>query len=209
MGKNVKRRGVGALLVGLAASGLTAAALTTGALGAFTASILNDTNTLGSGVLIMREQLSDGSIVCESTDGGTINSNSATCSTINKYGGVLEMSPTGDPVSTSVIIENIGTATAQTFTLTAGACTQSNNGTYNGTATDFCSMVNVRILEDGVSIYDGTAAALAGTTLTSLAHPVPPNMPFTYTFEVSIDETADNTYQGLQASQPLTWTFTA
>lgn len=202
-----RRRGVGALVVGLAASVLTAAALTTGALGAFTASILNDTNTVGTGTIVMRE--TRGSDVCESTDGGSISTNSASCSTINKYGGNLEMSPTGNPVTTTVVIENIGTGTAQDFTLTGGTCTQSNNGTLNGTATDFCSKVIVKIYEDSALIYDGTAADLDGRVLTTLAHPVPPNMPFTYDIEVSIDSSAGNAYQGLQASQPLTWTFTA
>lgn len=206
MSNRKRSRGVGALVVGLAASVLTAAALTTGALGAFTASILNDTNTAGTGAIVMRETY--GSEVCESTDGGSITTNSATCTSINKYGGNLDMSPTGDPVSTTVVIENIGTGTAQTFTLTGGTCTQSNNGTLNGTATDFCSKVLVKIYEDGALIYDGTATGLNGLVL-DLAHPIPPNMPFSYTFEVSIDETADNTYQGLQALQPLTWTFTA
>lgn len=205
MASTHKKRGVAAAVVGLAASVLTAAALTTGALGAFTAQILNDTNTAGTGTLTMREE--SGANTCDSTDGTTIDGNSATCTDINKYGGDLTMSPTGDPVQTTVVITNTGTIDADEFTLTAGACTQADNGTVNGSATDFCSVLLVTITRGGSQVYSGTAAGLASQelTLTTLGA----GETATFIFSTSIDDAAGNEYQGLRASQPLTWKFTA
>lgn len=50
--------------------------------------------------------------------------------------------------------------------------------------------------------------ATAFTAAQSLA-PLAAGVTATYAFSVSLDASATNTYQGLQASQPLTWTFGA
>lgn len=204
-----KKRGLGAALVGLGATAMTVAALGAGTLGAFNASITNNANKAGTGVLTMQEINSDGSTICNSTDGGSVSTNSANCSTINKYGGSMTMSPNSAPAVTTITIKNTGTVSATSFTLSPGACTQSANGTINGTATDFCTKLKVKIVSGATTVFDGTAAGLASGGAITLPGPVAAGSSVPFTFTVSIDSTAGNTYQGLQASQPLTWTFAA
>lgn len=204
-----RKRGLAAVLIGVAGTGMTVAAMASGTLGAFTASITNTTNTAGTGALTMQETNADGSVVCNSTDGGSANTNSANCSTINKYGGSMTMSPNGSPVTTTINIKNTGTEAASAFTLTPGACTQSNNGSVNGSATDFCKKLMVKIVSGSTTVYNGSADALASGGVISLPAPVAAGASVPFTFTTSIDSSAGNTYQGLAASQPLTWTFSA
>ena len=199
-----------ALIAGVGAAALLALSLT-GTLSGFAASITNSSNTAASGTLVMQEQNAAGSVTCSSTDGGTVSTNAATCSTINKFGGSTTMTP-GNTVTTSIAIKNTGTAAASTFTLTPGTkCTPSANGTTNGSATDICAKMNLKITSGAATIYTGTLAGFASTTASSLTLPAAPaagvSVPFT--FAVTLDSSADNTYQGLAASVPMTWTFTA
>jgi hypothetical protein len=176
---------------------------------AFVASINNSANTAASGVLYMREQNSGATVTCLSTDGGTISTNSSTCSTINKFGGSTTMVP-GTTVSTLVNITNMGTVSANTFTLTpAATCTQSNNGTPNGSATDICAKMNVVITSGATTVFTGTLATLAGHAAFTLGTPVVAGSTVPFTFAVTLDSTAGNTYQGLAASLPLSWSFTS
>lgn len=176
---------------------------------AFVASINNSTNTAASGVLFMREQNSGATVTCLSTDGGTISTNASTCSTINKFGGSTTMVP-GSTISTLVNITNMGTVSASTFTLTPGAtCTQSNNGTPNGSAIDLCSKMNVVITSGATNIFTGTLATLANHAAFTLGTPVAAGAVVPFTFAVTLDSTAGNTYQGLAAAMPLTWSFTS
>jgi len=203
----------------------TPAAITTGVLGAallslsmtgtmsgFVASITNSTNTAGAGVLTMQETTTSGTAVtCSSTDGGGVSVNTATCTTINKFGGNLAMVP-GTPSTTSIAITNSGTIAASTFTLTPGAaCVQSNNGPVNGSATDLCAKLSVVITSGATTVFSGTAATLAGAPASAFTMPAAPaagaSIPFTFT--VTLADTAENAYQGLAASLPLTWTFTS
>jgi hypothetical protein len=111
-------------------------------------------------------------------------------------------------VVTTVNIKNIGTVPANTFTLTPGAtCTQSNNGALNGTATDFCAKLGVVITSGSTAVFNGTAATLAGAAPITLATPVLPGASVPFTFTTTLSSAAGNTYQGLAASLPLTWTF--
>ncbi|MBI4901740.1 MAG: hypothetical protein HY829_14875, partial [Actinobacteria bacterium] len=92
------------------------------------------------------------------------------------------------------------------FSLTPGACAQSKPSAATGSATDLCAKLHVKITTGGTTVYDGSADAFkTAQQLTPLAV----GASAAYTFTVSLDSTADNTYQGLQASQPLTWTFQA
>ncbi|MCM3613228.1 hypothetical protein M3672_02090 [Microbacterium enclense] len=175
---------------------------------AFTAQIENTVNTAGSGTLIMQESDSTGNVICESTDNS---SNSATCSTINKYGGTLTMTP-GQTVTTSISIKNIGTAGASSFTLTPGSCTQSANGTPTGSATDMCSKMTLVVTSGSTTIYSGSLSAFAsgvdilsklGTTSVAPSATVP------FSFAVTLPSGLGNAYAGLQVSQPLTWNFSA
>jgi hypothetical protein len=183
-----------------------------GTLSGFVASITNSTNTAASGALTMQEQNSGATVTCSSTDGGSVSTNTATCATINKFGGSTTMIP-GQTVTTPITIKNTGSVTANTFTLTPGStCTQSNNGTLNGTALDLCSKMTVVITNTTASpnttLYSGTLAGLASGG--AIALPTAAAGATTgFTFAVTLPATAGNTYQGLAASLPLTWTFSS
>ncbi|MDQ4504393.1 hypothetical protein [Sinomonas sp. ASV322] len=168
---------------------------------AFTASIANS-NSAGSGTVSLQE--TSGATVCNSTDGGSISTNSATCTTINKYGGNLAMVP-GQAVTTTVTFTNAGTSPIQNFTLTPGSCTQSTNGTVNGTAIDLCSKLQLTIASGATTVFSGTATSFAASPAISLAAPLAAGGTQSYTFTVTLDSAAGNTYQGLKASQPMTW----
>ena len=183
-------------------------------LAAFTASITNSVNTAAAGTVIMEEKNAAGTVTCLSTDGtgNNVATNTATCATINKYGGSTTMVP-GQTVSTTVTIRNTGTAAATGFTLAPGTCTQSGNVT--GSATDLCAKLGVVITQtvggttSTISPASSTLTSLASGGALTLAAPVAPNATVTFTFAVTLAAASGNTYQGLAASQPLVWTFTA
>lgn len=182
-----------------------------GTLSGFVASITNANNSAASGSLVMEEKSTGTNpVTCLSTDGGSVSTNTATCSTINKFGGSTTMIP-GQSVSTAITIKNVGTVAANTFTLTPGAtCSQSVNAAagFSGSATDFCSKLNVVISSGGTNVFTGTAASLAGSAVKSLSTaPVAPGTSTPFTIAVTLDQSAGNTYQGLSASLPLTWSF--
>ena len=71
---------------------------------------------------------------------------------------------------------------------------------------DLCTKLKVVISSGGTSLYSGFASALtAPITLTVPA--ANSGITVSVTFTVSVDGTADNTFQGTSASQPLTWTL--
>ncbi|MFC5064465.1 hypothetical protein [Actinomycetospora atypica] len=192
----------------------------TNTLSAFVASITNSNDTAATGSLVLQETGATGGAACNSTDGaGGISDNAyATCTTFNKYGGSTTMTPsnaagTTNTVSTTVNFKNTGTVAANAFTMAFGACTQSNNGAANGSATDFCSKLHVKVVSGTTTVQaDTTAAALANTTVTLPASLIPAansgtTVPFTFT--TYIDNSAGNAYQGLQASQPITWSISS
>lgn len=193
------------------ATSIAAAALLSvsmsGTLSGFVASITNSNNTAASGTLVMEEKSTGTTpVTCLSTDGGSVSTNTATCSTINKFGGSTNMTP-GQTITTAITIKNAGTVAANTFTLTPGAtCAQTTNGTLSGTATDFCSKVKVVITSGATEIFNGTAATLAGSAAKSLGA-VAAGVSTPFSIAVTLDSAANNTYQGLSASLPLTWSF--
>ena len=189
---------------GIVASTLLATS-TTGTLAGFTAAITNSANTAGAGRLIMQEQNSGGTVTCTSTDSTTLSVSSATCSTINKFGGSNTMVP-GTSVATTIAIQNVGDVPAGSFTLTPGTCTQTNNLTPYGTATDLCAKESVTITSGGTTLYSGTLAALATNGVIALTAPAS-GVTTNFTFTVTLNSSAGNTYQALTASLPLTWTF--
>jgi hypothetical protein len=206
---NRRRFTAGALITGVIGAALLTVSMT-GTLSGFVASITNSTNTAATGTLVMEEKTTGGTpVTCLSTDGGSVSTNAATCSTINKFGGSTTMVPGGPASVTSLTIKNTGTVSASTFTLVPGAtCAQSSNGTVNGSALDLCSKLNVVITSGASTVFSGTAATLAGAT-TAITMPAAPasgvSVPFT--ISVQLAATAGNTYQGLSASLPLTWSF--
>jgi hypothetical protein len=213
-----RARGFSPLLVLAGLAGAVVLSLSmTNTFSAFTAAITNSVNTGASGTVILQEiNTGTGGATCNSTDATTVSVNAATCSTINKYGGSTVMVPTNAGGTTSVSTTNVtfkntGTGTAQTFTLTPGACTQSVNGTPTGTATDFCTKLDVVLKSGATTVYSGTAAGLAAGGVINLGAlasvPAPGGAVVPFTFTVTVDTTAGNTYQNLAASQPLVWTL--
>ena len=211
--RRVKRRlALPAIVAGGLSSLLLAFSLTP-TFSALTASIRNDVNTAGTGTLIMTETDAAGTVTCKSTDGtgNGLGVNSATCSTINKYGGSSTMKP-GDSVSTKVHIKSTGTVEATTFSVQGGTCTPGTTGSANGGATDICDKMTVKILAGSTQVYSGAASAFAAAAPTSLSGYIPLTTSSAgqeFTITVSLPSTLGNTYQGLKISQPITWTFGA
>lgn len=194
-------------IAGVLGTGALALA-TTGTLSAFAASIQNSVNTTTTGSLVLQEQNSDGSITCLSTDGNT--TNAATCATINKYGG-QSLSPGGSS-TTTVNLTNQGTVAPKTFTLTAANCTQSGAPPQGVPApTDFCSKVSLNVYAaataTGTPIYTGSLDNF--TTAPQTLTPLAPKATQAYTFVVSLPASLGNGYQGLTASQPMTWAMSS
>jgi len=199
-----------ALTTVLLSAGLLSMSVT-GTLSGFTAAITNSVNSAATGSLVMQETGPDSTgapITCTSTDGGSLN-NIATCATINKFGGSTTMVPGGAPVSTTVTIKNAGSVRANTFTLTPGTtCTQT--GTVSGSASDLCGKLKLTITQQGnaTNLFSDTLTNFAASAGTPIALPaVAPGDSATFTFAVTLDGSANNTYQGLKASMPMTWTF--
>lgn len=218
------RRRPTALLAAGAAGSLALALSMTGTLSAFTASIQNSTNTAATGYLAMKETLLDSSgtatsTTCSSNDGtaASVASNSATCSTINKYGGTggVGLTPGGAAQTTNIRITNTGNVPATAFTLTPGTCTATATGgsVNSGTATSatVCSKVMVTITSGSTTLYTGNAGAMTNTDLLSKlgTSSLAAGASIPITFSVKLDSSADNTTQGFTVSQPLTWTFNA
>lgn len=183
-------------------------------LAAFTAQIVNTINTAAEGTLIMTETGPGGTpAVCTSNSGtnGNVGTNSANCATINKYGGSTTLVP-GQSTNTTVTITNSGTAPAATFTLAPGACTQT--GAVTGSATDLCTQMGIVITQTvggtttTVTPANSTLTSIAGTTI-ALTNPVAAGATVSFNFRVTLPVGSGNSYQGLQANQQLTWTFTS
>ncbi len=184
---------------------------------ALTASITNNSNTAGTGTLVMEEYDGSNALTCKSSDG--TNNALATCS-LDKYGADLGMLP-GASKTVNVSIKNSSNSSvaASAFTLTPTACAQSNNGSYNGTATDLCTQYNVKISSGATTIYNGTPADLAQINLLDATHlnkasiAVGESVPFTIVVTLNgakaTNTTTQNTYQGLKIAQSLTWAFQA
>jgi hypothetical protein len=192
----------------------------TNTLSAFVATITNSQNTAATGTVVLQESGTSGTTVCNSTDStGGISTNSSTCTSFNKYGGSTTLVPsnatgTTNNSVTTVNFKNTGTAAATSFTMAFGPCTQSNNGTTNnGSATDYCSKLHVKVTSGATVVQaDTVASTLANTTVnlpSTLVPAVASGSTIPFTFTVYLDSSAGNTYQGLSGSQPITWTLSS
>lgn len=203
-----RRRFTGAAVAtGLAGS--LALALSLGvSLSAFTATITNSINTSASAALAVSE--TSGAATCNSYDA------TATCSTINKYGGTTNPLAPGQSRTTTVTFNNVGSVGVGSATLAPGLCVASTTGatgaatpsTPNTTAGNLCSVLQVAVYKGatdaGTVVYNGSLAAFTATaTLDPIA--VAASQP--YTFKVTLPASATTAIQGQQVSQPLTWTF--
>jgi hypothetical protein len=171
---------------------------------AFTASITNSTNTANAGTLIMSE--TGNGKTCLSTDGtgNSVALNTASCATINKYGGLSSMKP-GDSITTTIVIANTGTVDAATFGLTPATCVSTGGGTGAG---DLCKQLKVTMTQDSTAVISNVAPKdLVATGFTTVEAGKNTSIDITVSFPSTGSNVTDNTFQGTQASQPLTWTF--
>ena len=197
--------GQGKKRIGLISTGIVGALLVaftfTPTFAGFAASIQNTVNSASTGTLTMKET--------SGTDGAGAATNSATCSTINKYGGTSTPLVAGGPAqTTNITLQNTGSVAATSFSLNPGTCSQSSvaGASMAGSATDFCSKVKVVIKSGSSTLFTGTAAQLqAGGAIDLLAKlskaTINAGESVPITFEVSLDASA--------GPQPLTWTFGA
>ncbi len=203
-GRPDRRRFVALVWLGCAGATVVMALSVANTMSGFSASVSNTTNTAGTGTLIMEED--QAATTCLSSSGLISTANAGSCATINKFGGNTAMVP-GVAVITNITIKNNGSMPARSFTLTPGTCSQSANGSPSGAATDFCAKLTVVITSGASTVFTGTAAALAAGGAISLAAPVAAGDSVPFSFSTTVNASVDNSYQGLLASEPLTWTF--
>jgi len=220
-----KRRTRVLLLSGAASIALMAVGVTS-AMSAFSASVTNNSNRVATGTLLLEEDGPDGSgsaSSCLSTSGtGSVidSANANAACGINLFGanGVNQiLGKPGSVYTTSITIKNNGNLDSTSFTLTPGGCSQTNATAIYGTSTDFCAKVKLKVHDDtsdecvtdaltsGACATNPTLTALGTTALTVTN--IAAGASATFTFTVTIDNTIDNSYQGLQASDSFTWAF--
>ena len=197
----------GAIIAGIL--GTLAIALSLGAsLSAYTATILNNNNTAASGTLAITE--TRGAATCNSYDA------TATCSTINKYGGTATPLVPGGSQTVTVNFANTGTVAVGSSNLTPAACVASTvpgpgattPTTPNTSAGNLCSVVNIAVYKastaTGTALYNGPASGFTAVVNTgTLAAGANQD----YTFVVSLPAGATTAVQGQSISQNLTWNF--
>ncbi len=205
-----RRRITGVALVTGAAGSLIVALSLGASLSGFVATITNSTNTAATAALA----------ITETGTGGTCNSydTTATCSTINKYGGTtVPMTPGSTAQTTVVTFKNTGTVAVTSSSLVPDTCVATTTGvvgsqtptTPNTDAGNLCSVLNIAVYKGatatGTALYNGSAANLSTITLTALAA----SASQAYTFVASLPLAATTVVQGQKISQPLTWNFNA
>jgi hypothetical protein len=229
----IKSRSRLALVVGVVGASVLALS-TTASLGGFSASITNTGDKVATGDLIMQEQVgpTGGTVVttCLSTAAGsTITTNSNLNCTANKFGALTNAIP-GASNATNVVLTNLGSVAANTFTATANGCTAVGTVPPGATATNvgsdtagFCGVVDLTIEDDTTAgspkcilpAATGACPALANsTTLSTLANstltlptPVAAGGSKTFKFTVGIDAGATNADQAMAATMPITFNF--
>lgn len=194
----------------------------TGTLSGFAASITNNANTASSGSLVMQETGPSGT-VCLSSSG--TNNSFASCNGINKYGGDGSVFIPGRKHDTVVSFANTGSIEVTSFKLAADTCSRTYlDGSSSGTASNSsnlcgslqltldCAPVSGQSVGTSANVFTGaTLASIAGSTTTLPTSCVPQSNSrnsVQFTFSVKMPDGQDNTVQGQQVSQNLTWTFT-
>lgn len=196
-----KRQRVGLLVIGGFMTLLIAFSMTPTFAG-LVAKITNSMNTASTGKLVMEEKTKDDSVTC-TTEGQP--GNTATCATINKYGGTTTpLVPGGTGNVVEINIANKGTIAATSFTVQGGSCTSTPSDP------DLCAKINVKIESGTKTIYNGTAKAFTSpinilSALSKTTINVNETVPIKIT--TSLDASADHTYQAETISQPISWQF--
>ncbi|GAA4099437.1 hypothetical protein ACFFOS_22215 [Nocardioides kongjuensis] len=194
----------------LAAAGATAAVILvlgiSGTLSSWTSAIItNDDNTVEAAQSLVLQETGPGNVVCTSTDGGG-SGNSATCSTIDKYGGTAVPLGPGDHQTVTVSLENTGTGSGA-LTLAPGSCVTSA-GSPSASA-DLCDVATVTVACTTPSTVDTTATPVALSALAQLSvvTTLAAGESTDCTFDVALPASASPQVGGQVATQPLVWTL--
>lgn len=194
----------------LAAAGATAAVVLvlgiSGTLSSWTRAIVtNDSNTVEAAQSLILQETGPGSVVCTSTDGGG-SGNSATCSTIDKYGGTAVPLGPGDHQSVTVTMANTGTGSGG-LKLTPGTCATSG-GSPTASA-ELCDVATVTVVCTTPGTLDTTGSPVALSALAELtvATTLAPGESTDCTFDVALPASASPQVAGQVATQPLVWTL--
>jgi hypothetical protein len=215
-----------------AASVVSAAVLVLGVNGTLSswtqAIITNDTNTVATANgVVLKEVGPDGTAAhtaqtCVSSQ-GTGATNTYTCSTINKYGGTTSPLQPGGSQTTDVTFTNTGAGNGTSFTLKAGACTQTPAAS-TAVTPNIPNLCTAGTGEIGVSVSCVVGTTYTGTPWTDLVYPagtfngltttlthgaagLTAGSSWTCRFVVTLNTNANPADQGIQISQPLTWTL--
>ncbi|MET3963658.1 hypothetical protein ABIE44_003592 [Marmoricola sp. OAE513] len=189
-----------------------------GTLASWTSAVIaNDTNTAATSAAVILREVGPGPQTCFSSSGA---GNSYTCSTINKYGGTASPLAPGTNQTTDVVFTNVGSASASTFVLGTGSCSQTPTaGSGTPAAANVCTSGDLTVAvscSDGATYASGSAwadlvhaASAPGSTPATLTHTatIAAGASFTCRFTVAVTAGASVLAQGVTVSQPLTWTL--
>jgi hypothetical protein len=217
------------ILFSVAAVGGIATAVGAGAgtFASFSASTTNAGSTFASGTLVLSNQ-KNAATACLSTGGGTTDTNAnAACDALF----ATTVAKPGDSAFVDVTLKNDGSINGTTLTAYKNAaCTNANSGSFNGTG-DLCANLQVYVQEytsaanrtantttGGTCVYGGgTATACAFDASKTLGAFPASGAPITLAGGLNagasrylrvytqFPSTADNTFQGRQATFGFTW----
>lgn len=167
-----------------------------GTLASWTQAIVtNSTNDVKSTSAVALKESNAAGTQC--VDTATSADNTATCSTINKYGGTTTPLAPGGSQSVTVKLANTG-AGSGTLTLEPGACTD------GGTAYHLCDKAMVQVSCTSPSTLNSTAIALKSFT-TQTVGTLAAGAGTDCTFTVSLPSDTPSGYANQIASQVLVW----
>ncbi|BBH18604.1 hypothetical protein Back2_28910 [Nocardioides baekrokdamisoli] len=187
-----------------------------GTLSAWASSVITNPTNSAAAVHAALLQESSGAAVCHSYDAAT---NSSSCSTINKYGGLATLlSPGQSTVPVDVTFSNVGSINGSAFALTSPSpfCTQNPT---TPTAGDLCGggslTVSIRC-SAGTTFnsaaawndlsYNGIPSGITGSH-TAIAGDLNIGSPWTCEVVATLSPSAPNNTQGVVVTQPLMWTL--
>lgn len=215
-------------LMTVAIVAVAAAVASGGSFASFNAQTTNPGNTFATGTLVMSNKV-NAATACLSTGGGSITTNSATCDTLFS----LTVKKPGDAGAADLQIKNEGSTDASVLKAFATGCTDGDAAgqAYHGTGTP-CSAVQLYVQQwDDAAHTNPVACVYGGTTVTNtcdfsntaktlgdfatnftsstnglaVGSGLTAGTTEFFTFGVKLPSSADNTFQGRQASIGFTW----
>ena len=215
------------VLMSVGTLGVAAAVTAGGSFATFNAQTTNPGNTFATGTLVMSNTVNSGT-ACLSTGGGGITTNAANCDTLFN----LTVKKPGDSATANLTLKNEGSVDASLLKSFATGCTNgdASGEAYHGTGTP-CSAVQLYIQQTDSSFTTMTACLYGGTTVANtcdfsnssktlgdfasnysnstnglgIGYGLTAGSSDYFVVGVKLPSTADNTYQGRQATVGLTW----